>query len=91
MIERLNRAQGPIIVVLPARGFSRPNQEGAPLYVPEGNQAVLDEFQSTLRQEIPILILNLHINDPEFADVVANCTTRLLKGEPPHDIVTSFR
>ena len=91
MIERLNRAKGPVIVVLPARGFSRPNQEGAPLYVPEGNQAVLDEFQSTLRQEIPILILNLHINDPEFADAVANCTTRLLKGEPPHDIVTSFR
>ncbi len=30
MIERLNRALGPTIVVLPGKGFSRPNQEGVP-------------------------------------------------------------
>ncbi len=71
MIERLNRAQGPVIVVLPGQGFSRPNQEGAPLYVPEGNRAVIAEFQSTLRPEIPLLVPDLHINDPEFADLVA--------------------
>ncbi len=90
MIERLNRAMGPVIVVLPTKGFSRPNQEGAPLYVPEGNQAVLDEFRSTLHPRIPILILNLHINDPKFADVVAECTIRLLRGEPPQDIVANL-
>ena len=86
MIERLNRALGPVIVVLPGKGFSRPNQEGMPLYVPEGNQAVINEFQSTLRPEIPLLLTDLHINDPEFADLVANCMQGLLQGEAAQDV-----
>lgn len=88
MIERLNRAQGPVVVVLPGKGFSRPNQDGAPLYVPEGNQAVIEEFQSTLRPEIPVLVPNLHINDPEFADIVASCMAHLLQGKAPSEVVT---
>jgi len=91
MIERLNRALGPAIIVLPAKGFSRPNQEGALLYVPEGNRAVIDEFQSTLRPEIPILVADLHLNDPPFADIVAECMERLLGGESPHDVAARLR
>jgi uncharacterized protein (UPF0261 family) len=91
MIERLNRALGPVIVVLPARGFSRPNQQGAPLYVPEGNRAVIAEFQATLRPEIPALVTDLHLNDPPFADIVAECMERLLEGEAPHDIVARLQ
>jgi uncharacterized protein (UPF0261 family) len=86
MIERLNCALGPTIVVLPAKGFSRPNQQGAPLYVPEGNRAVIAEFQAGLRPEIPALVANLHLNDPEFADIVAGCMERLLQGEAPHSV-----
>jgi uncharacterized protein (UPF0261 family) len=91
MIERLNRALGPTIVVLPARGFSRPNQEGGGLYVPEGNRAVIAEFQATLRPEVPIILADLHINDPQFADLVAECLARLLQGESPHDVAARFQ
>jgi len=91
MVERLNRAQGPVIVVLPARGFSRPNQQGALLYVPEGNQAVIDEFRAKLRPEIPVLVADLHLNDPPFADIVAECMERLLHGEAPHDVAARIR
>jgi uncharacterized protein (UPF0261 family) len=90
MIERLNRALGPTIVVLPAKGFARPNQEGGGLYVPEGNQAVIREFQSSLRPEIPVILADLHINDPEFADIVADCAVRLILGEVPHDVVAQW-
>jgi uncharacterized protein (UPF0261 family) len=89
MIERLNRACGPVIVVLPAKGFSRPNQEGMPLFVPEGNQAVIDEFQSALRPEVPLIVTNLHINDSEFADLVAGCMQGLLQGQPPQEVAAS--
>jgi uncharacterized protein (UPF0261 family) len=90
VIERLNRALGPTIVVLPRRGFSRPNQEGGGLYVPEGNRAVIAEFQATLRPEIPALVADLHLNDPPFADIVAECMERLLEGEAPHDVTARF-
>jgi uncharacterized protein (UPF0261 family) len=86
MIERLNRAMGPVIVVLPGKGFSRPNQDGMPLFVPEGNLAVIKEFQSTLQPEIPLLLTDLHINDPEFADLVSSCIRDLLQGQPPQDV-----
>jgi uncharacterized protein (UPF0261 family) len=91
MIGRLNHARGPVIVVLPARGFSRPNQQGAPLYVPEGNRAVIDEFQATLHPKIPALVTDLHLNDPPFADIVAECMERLLQGEAPDDVVARFQ
>lgn len=91
MIERLNRALGPTIVVLPARGFSRPNREGGGLYVPEGNRAVIEEFQAALRPEIPLVVADLHLNDPPFADMVAECMERLLQGEAPHTIAAGIQ
>jgi uncharacterized protein (UPF0261 family) len=90
MIGRLNRALGSTTVVLPAKGFARPNQEGGGLYVPEGNQAVIKEFQATLRPEIPVILADLHINDPEFADIVADCAARLILGEAPHDVAAQY-
>jgi uncharacterized protein (UPF0261 family) len=90
MIERLNRALGQTVVVLPAKGFSRPNQADAPLFVPEGNERVIDEFQTSLRPEIPIVLSDLHINDTAFAAVVADCMAGLLKGKPPQDVVAAL-
>lgn len=90
MIERLNRALGPAIVVLPARGFSRPNREGGGLYVPEGNRAVIAEFQATLRPEIPLIVADLHLNDPPFADLVAESMERLLGGQDPHEVAARW-
>jgi uncharacterized protein (UPF0261 family) len=86
MIGRLNRALGPALVVVPARGFSRPNQQGGPLYVPEGNRAVIDAFRAGLRSEVPLVVADLHINDPQFADMVADALQGLLAGEDPRDV-----
>jgi uncharacterized protein (UPF0261 family) len=62
------------------------NQEGRELYVPEGNAAVVDVFLTELRPDIPIIQADLHINDPEFAAIVAGCMARLLDGEAPQEI-----
>jgi len=86
MIGRLNRALGPTIVVLPALGFSRPNREGGGLYVPEGNRAVIAEFRAALRPEIPLIVADLHLNNPSFADLVTGVMERLLQGQEPHEI-----
>lgn len=91
MIERLNRALGPTIVVLPRRGFSQPNRKGSELYVPEGNQAVIEEFQTALDSRVPLLVTDLHLNDPEFADIVSDCLVHLLQGEAPDEITGRFR
>jgi uncharacterized protein (UPF0261 family) len=90
MIERLNRALGPTIVVLPGKGFSRPNRAGSPLYVPEGNQAVLNEFRTALCPEVSVIQADLHINDPEFANLVADCMAALLQGTAPREVAGRY-
>jgi uncharacterized protein (UPF0261 family) len=91
MIARLNRALGPTIVLLPRQGFSRPNQNGAPLFVPEGNRAVIAEFRSRLCSRIPLLIPDLHLNDPEFARIVAGCMEALLRGDSPQEVAVQYQ
>ena len=91
MIERLNRALGPVLVLLPARGFSMQNRAGSPLYVPEGNRAVIDEFRTALRPEIPVVVADLHINDPEFAEMVAAAMEGLCQGQAPQAVAARWQ
>jgi len=91
MIERLNRALGPIVVVIPSVGFTESNKPGNDLWFPEGNQAVVDEFKTGLQPEVPLIVLDVHINHPAFADLVADCMARLLAGESPHSIAVQYQ
>jgi uncharacterized protein (UPF0261 family) len=91
MIEPLNRALGPALVTLPLKGFSEPNQKGRELWGPEGNQAMREALQAGLRPEIPVVLVDAHINDPKFADVTAACMARLIQGEKPQDIAAQFQ
>jgi len=86
MLDPLNRALGPTIMVVPLKGFSDPNQEGREMWGAEGNQAMIDELKDGLPARIPLVQINTHINDPEFADVVADCMARLIDQEEPQDI-----
>jgi uncharacterized protein (UPF0261 family) len=90
MVERLNRALGPVLVVLPLRGFTDPNREGGAMWGPAGNQAMIDTLKAGLRPEIPVISVDAHINDPEFAAVIADCMARLIKGETPQNIAMQF-
>ncbi len=91
MIGPLNRALGPTLVIIPTGGFSDMNQPGRELYNPEGNQAMIRAFQDGLRPEVPLVLIHAHINNPVFADAVADCMTRLLDGEAPAAIAARYR
>jgi uncharacterized protein (UPF0261 family) len=91
MIDRLNRALGPTVVVIPSVGFTESNKPGNDLWFPEGNQAVVNEFKAGLRPEVPLIVLDVHINHPSFADLVADCMARLLAGDSPHSIAARYQ
>lgn len=90
MIAALNRALGPTMVLIPTVGFSDMNQPGRELYNPEGNEAVIREFKMGLRPEVPLVLIKAHINDPVFADAVADCMARLIGGEKPAEIAARY-
>jgi uncharacterized protein (UPF0261 family) len=69
--ERLNEARGAVHVVAPTLGFSLADVEGGDLWFPEADAAFLDALGSALRPDIQLELVDTHVNDPEFADLVA--------------------
>ncbi len=68
MAERLNRARGPVKVLLPLQGWSEADREGGPLYDPEGNRAFGEELKRRLKPEIEVVEVDAHINEPLYAE-----------------------
>jgi uncharacterized protein (UPF0261 family) len=68
--ERLNEARGSVHVLSPTQGFSLADVEGGDLWFPAADAAFLDALGGTLRPEIPLELVDTHVNDPELADLV---------------------
>jgi uncharacterized protein (UPF0261 family) len=68
---RLNEAIGPVRVVAPTRGFSLADAEGGALWDPVADGAFLDALSGALRADIPFEVVNAHVDDDRFADIVA--------------------
>jgi uncharacterized protein (UPF0261 family) len=69
--QRLNESRGPVRVVAPSQGFSLADVEGGDLWDPEADAAFLEALSSGLRAETPFELVDTHVNDPAFADLVA--------------------
>ncbi len=76
--EKLNRARGPTHVFIPLRGFSFPDRENLPHWLPEGNKAFIDSLKEELAPSVPVTELDAHINDPEFIDPVAQTFLKMI-------------
>ncbi len=70
--KKLNRSRGPVSFLIPLKGWSSLDQEGMPLYDPEGNRAFVDELKIHIDPKIPIIELDLHLNTREFAQEAVN-------------------
>ncbi len=69
--KRLNGARGPVSVVAPTRGFSLSDTQGNALWYPEADAAFLRSLEASLRSGIAFERVDATVNDPAFADVVA--------------------
>jgi uncharacterized protein (UPF0261 family) len=70
--NRLNGARGPLCVVAPSRGFSLSDTEGNALWYPEADAAFLDTLETNLRPGIPFERVDATVNEPVFAERVAD-------------------
>jgi uncharacterized protein (UPF0261 family) len=69
---KLNRATGPTTLVLPLKGVSALDHEGQPFHDPEADAALFDALRRGVAANVTLVELDLHINDPEFADALAD-------------------
>lgn len=77
--DRLNGARGPVHVVAPTRGFSLSDTPGNALWYPEADSAFLEALEAALRPGIPFEPVVAAVNDPVFADVVAERFLSMVK------------
>lgn len=72
LAEKLNAATGSTTLLLPLRGVSAMDREGAPFHDPDADVALFDALRRHVRAPVELLELDLHINDPAFADALAD-------------------
>jgi uncharacterized protein (UPF0261 family) len=71
MAAQLNRATGPVVVVLPRRGVSAIDAEGKPFHDPDADRVLFDTLRAHLAPAVRVVDVDAHINDPAFAEVVS--------------------
>ncbi|MEJ2164308.1 MAG: Tm-1-like ATP-binding domain-containing protein [Desulfobacterales bacterium] len=73
---RLGRSKGYATVLVPGRGFSQLNRAGGPIYEPESDAGFIEGlaqgFKKTPSEKVTVRVVDLHINDPEFAETAVN-------------------
>jgi uncharacterized protein (UPF0261 family) len=77
--EKLNRAQGPLTVFVPLKGVSLIATEGQVFYDPAADEALFGALREHLDPEVDLRELDLDINDPGFAQAMADRLDALYK------------
>lgn len=79
--EKLNQARGPVAIFIPLKGVSELDAPNKPFWWPEANQAFIAALKRDLRSDIPVILMNNNINDPEFSGKVAEKLLEMLKNK----------
>jgi uncharacterized protein (UPF0261 family) len=77
--EKLNRAGGPLTVFVPLKGVSLIATEGQVFYDPAADEALFGALREHLDPEVDLRELDLDINDPAFAQAMADRLDALYK------------
>jgi uncharacterized protein (UPF0261 family) len=76
--DKLNAANGPVKIFIPMGGFSELDFPDELFWWPEANQAFVDGLRSKLNPDIPVVMSDKDVNDPEFSGAVAHALLDML-------------
>ena len=74
--KKANAATGPVAFLIPLRGVSMLDGDGQPFCDREADRAIFDAIKANVKPGIPIVEVDLNINDPAFA---ANAVEMMLQ------------
>ncbi len=69
--HKASAAKGPTAILLPLKGVSAIDAEGKPFCWPEADKALFDSIRLWKAPAVELIELDLHINDPAFAQAAA--------------------
>ena len=76
--QKASAARGPTAVLVPLRGVSAIDREGQPFWWPEADQALFASLRQWMAPQVELIELDLHINDPAFAEAAARTLLRFV-------------
>jgi len=82
MAEKLNRALGPLVFIVPSQGFSPANRRGKPLFDPEADRAFVEVLRQNLKPSVRLVEVDAHINDELFAKQAVSLLCELMQKRP---------
>ncbi len=77
--EKASAARGPTALLVPLRGVSAIDKEGQPFWWPEADAALFQSLRNWIAPQVELIELELHINDPAFAEAGAHTLLRWLR------------
>jgi uncharacterized protein (UPF0261 family) len=77
--EKASASRGPTAVLVPRRGVSAIDAEGKPFWWPEADAALFQSLRNWISPQVELIELDLHINDPAFAEAAAQTLLRFLQ------------
>jgi uncharacterized protein (UPF0261 family) len=78
LAEKLNCYPAPVTFLIPRRAISVISAAGKPFYDPAADEALFSAVKAGLRPDIPVVELDIEINDPAFARACAEALLRSL-------------
>jgi uncharacterized protein (UPF0261 family) len=81
--ERLGQSKGYATVFVPSQGFSQLNRAGGPIYEPESDTGFQEGLEAGFKKfpsdRASIKVVDMHINDPQFAETAVNELNQLIQ------------
>lgn len=68
LAQKLNASQGPVTVLIPRKAISVISAPGQNFHDPDADCALFGALKENLRSDIPLLEMDVEINDPAFAE-----------------------
>jgi uncharacterized protein (UPF0261 family) len=78
--HKASASKGPTSVFIPLRGVSALDREGQPFWWPESDQALFASLRLWMSPHVEVVELDMHINDPPFAQAMALRLLQMLHG-----------
>ncbi len=78
MAQKLNKSIGPVVVLIPMKGFSENGREGNVLHEPETDEVFVKSLEQHLDSGIKIIKIPANINDKEFSEKAAQVMHELM-------------
>ena len=79
--DKMNKAKGPLKLVVPLKGWSSIDREESVLYNPAEDRIFVEELKKNLRADIEIEEVDCNLEDIETAQVLVNSFDKCMKEE----------